>query len=187
MKKHGGLSLIELMMTLAIVSILYFVAIPNGYQIYARHKASATINELLGQLEFARTLALAQGRYISVCASGDNQSCGDNWSRGLYIFADPDINGVIESPGQIIRVFDRANDQATITLNAGLNINYINYTPTGTSFRKNSGGNLVYCSRAGETRNAKVIIFFRTGRAYLGRDRNGNGIPENGSGNDINC
>ncbi len=186
-KRYSGFQLIELLAVLAITAILTVVAVPSFQNLHQRHKATATINQLLGHLQHARTHALATEQYISVCAYSGIATCGEDWSRGLYIFLDPEVNGEIEQPEQIIRQYARATDAATIAFNAALSAKYISYTPQGTSARKNSGGNIVYCSEAGETKHSKVIIFYRTGRAYLGPDKNDNGIPENGSGDDINC
>ena len=185
--KIHGFNLIELMVTVTLVSILTLVAIPSFQSLWQRHKATSTINELLGLLQFARIQALASGQYISVCAYSSNSSCGSDWNKGLYIFVDEDIDGEIDSQADIIRQYKRTDNDSKITFNAALNAMFINYTPLGTSFRKNNGGNIVYCIREGTTQYSKVIVFFRTGRAYLGPDRNGNGVPENGSGKDVEC
>lgn len=186
MKSSLGFTLLQTLTVLAISSATYLVALPAYNQLHQNHKATQTINSLLAQLQFARTTALGRGRYLSVCGLGDND-CDDDWSRGTLVFEDPDWDGVLADAEDIVRMFPRPVDNATITVNGSSQLKYINFTPTGTSLQKNNNGNIVYCSEPGSLEHARVLIFYRTGRAYLGKDENGNGIPENGSDEDITC
>ena len=187
MPKQNGFSLLQLLTVLALIGILSSLALPSFKQLHARNKATANINELLNQLRFARTFALAQNRHISVCGIGDQKTCGHQWQRGLYVFYDSDADGKIAQAEDIIREFPRNDTAASLTQNGAINANYINFTPQGTSLRKHSGVNIVYCPMAGQAHLGRVIIYFASGRAYLGKDTNGNGIPENGSDKDIEC
>ncbi|BFM08982.1 GspH/FimT family pseudopilin [Halioxenophilus aromaticivorans] len=188
MPRINGFTLVQLLITLAIASVLSGIALPNFSQLYAQHQATTAANELLSQLRFARTHALSQGRYVSVCAIGEQDKCGTNWARGLYAFYDDDSDGEIATADDIIRIFPRNQPNAALSLKSfPANANFINYTPLGTSMRKYSSGNLVYCPRAGQHTLGRVVIYSASGRAYLGRDKNHNGIPENGSDKDIVC
>lgn len=187
MTKQKGFTLVQLMTTMAIAGILSTVALPNFRQLHIQSKATANVNNLLNQLRFARDYALAHGRYVSICAIGNNQSCGQDWNRGLYVFFDSDADGKLAQADDIVREFPRQDATASLTLNAALNANFINYTPYGTSFRKYSGGNLVYCPQPGDAKLGKVIIYSAAGRAYVGQDSNNDGVPENGSNEAISC
>ncbi len=187
MAKQNGLSLVQLMMVLAIASVLTNIALPNFYRLYAHHNATVTINELLGQLRYARAHALGEGRHVSVCALSANDQCGRDWSKGLALFYDDNADGVIADSQDIFRVFPRRSQNATLTHNAGATAHYINYTPQGTSTRKYSQGNLVYCPQPGQHQYGRSIVYSAAGRAYIGQDKNQNGIVENGSNQDIQC
>ena len=187
MAQQNGFSLVQLIMVLAMIAILTSVAAPNFYRFYAQHKATAGINDLLSQLRYARAQALGNGRHVSICAIGANNQCGSDWSKGLLLFYDDNADGKMASSADLIRAFPRNDKKASLTLNAGLKANYINYTPKGTSTRKYSQGNLVYCTRVGQTEFGRSIIYSASGRAYLGQDENNNGIVENGNEQDIEC
>lgn len=185
--KKNGFTLIELLITLSISSIIVTLSTPLFSEFYKKHKASQEINNHFSLFKYARYSAASSASYVSVCAMATDNLCGDNWSNGLIIFEDNNVNGVIDDQEKVLRVYKRTPTNSTITLRASLNTKFINYTPTGTSFRRNASGNFVYCETEGDTTNAKALVFSRSGRAYLAIDKNNNGIPENGSGKDITC
>jgi len=188
MHKAYGFSLIQLLTALAIIAITTSLALPGYRTFTARNQAAAVVNEMLNQLRFARTEALAKGLYVSVCAIGEEDTCGEDWNKGVYVFNDPDADGEIDNAGDIIRIFSQGKMRGTLTMNGGL-FNYINFTPMGTGLRKHISGNIVYCPVPGDATLGRVIIFHKSGRAYLGQDSNDNGILETGSEppSDIEC
>ncbi|GAB2191842.1 GspH/FimT family pseudopilin [Sessilibacter sp. MAH2] len=182
-----GFSIIELLITLSIASILVAFSIPALNTIYQKNKSATEINRYLSLITFARQTAVANGKYVSVCALDEFDICGQDWSNGVVIFSDDNVNGALDNNEDVYRIFERDSNTGFFTLNASLNSNYINFDPLGTSFRKNISGNLVYCSKVNSTENSRALIFSRSGRVYLAQDNNNNGIPENGSGEDISC
>jgi len=85
--KYRGFTVIELLVTMLIVSILIAIAIPTL-------KPSSTVSEansLLGALQFARSVAVKQGQSVIVCpstnptASPPNCSLGTSWNSGWIV------------------------------------------------------------------------------------------------------
>jgi type IV fimbrial biogenesis protein FimT len=91
----SGFTLVELLVTLAVVSVLLVVGVPSMTQFLADRAAQANAEEFVQALRFARSEAMKRGRPVTVCASqnpeADAPTCsGSNtWVSGwLIVFAD---------------------------------------------------------------------------------------------------
>jgi type IV fimbrial biogenesis protein FimT len=82
-----GFTLIELMVTIAIVAIVAAFAIPA----FKTNSPSMEANELLGALQYARFAAIKNAQNVIVCplASGSTNTCGTTtaWNTGWLVFA----------------------------------------------------------------------------------------------------
>jgi type IV fimbrial biogenesis protein FimT len=83
-----GFSLLELIMTMSVAAILLTIAVPSFRYVTNANRISSEVNGLLGDLQFARSEAIKEGRYVSVCASSDGQSCSAStaWQSGWIVF-----------------------------------------------------------------------------------------------------
>lgn len=82
---RNGFTLIELMVTVALVAILLAVAVPNFTAYQRNAELTAFSNTLLAGINAARGEAMKRGRYAMVVPSD-----GVNWSSGLVVFIDVD-------------------------------------------------------------------------------------------------
>lgn len=71
-----GVTLIELMVTLAIMAILAAIALPAFRDSIRRNEVTAASNALLADLSYARSEAANRGLQVSVCPSVDGVTCG---------------------------------------------------------------------------------------------------------------
>lgn len=85
---EGGFSLIELLVTIAIVAILLAVAFPSFEGSMRTNRLATTTNELLASVALARTEAIKNTRGAGICASADGLDCGDDWNAGWLVWAD---------------------------------------------------------------------------------------------------
>ncbi|WP_243041624.1 GspH/FimT family pseudopilin [Dyella sedimenti] len=87
--KPRGFTLIELMVTLAVVAVLAIIAVPNFRDAIHRSAVSSASNALLADLSYARTEAVNRGQAVSVCPSTDGTSCnaGTAFDTGWIIYA----------------------------------------------------------------------------------------------------
>jgi len=70
-----GFTLIEMMVTIAIMAILAMIALPAMRNMIRRNQVVSASNALLADLSYARTEAVSRGLYVSVCPSTDGQNC----------------------------------------------------------------------------------------------------------------
>ena len=90
MKKNSGFTLVELMITLAIVGILLLVGVPSLKTFMQSNQLIASTNELLSALHVARSEAIKLNTRVSICDSSNGTSCGltGDWSNGWIVFVD---------------------------------------------------------------------------------------------------
>lgn len=102
----AGVTLIELVMTLAISAILLTIAVPSFQSIVAMNRVSGITNELTASLQLARSEAIKRGRSVSVCKSSDLDAaitatapaCATatttTWPDGWLVFVDVNGDGI---------------------------------------------------------------------------------------------
>lgn len=87
MKKERAFTLIELMVTIAILAIIATLAAPNLSQMLRNTKVNTSSGDILSFLQQSRTEAIRLGKTVTVCGSSDGSSClsanKTNWSTGL--------------------------------------------------------------------------------------------------------
>ena len=82
--KQTGLTLIELIVTMAVISILLVVGVPQFQSTTANSRLTTTINKLTGDLAFARTEAIKRGDPVTVTAA-NNIDWATGWVTAVTI------------------------------------------------------------------------------------------------------
>lgn len=104
MTKTRGFTLVELMVTLAVVAILLTVGIPNLRDLVRNNSLTAATNLFVSSLNIARSEAIKQGRNAGVCVSTNLSSCtGGSWQQGWLVWVDVNQNGNLDFPAEVIR------------------------------------------------------------------------------------
>ena len=101
-KSGKGFTLVELMVTLSVLMILMSVGVPSFIAAMKNSRLSGDYSELFGALILARSEAVKQSSFVSVCARASDNACGNDWSNGWIVFADRqndpgDTAGVIDA------------------------------------------------------------------------------------------
>jgi type IV fimbrial biogenesis protein FimT len=100
-----GFTMIEMLMTIAIATILLSLAIPSFRYVTNSNRIASELNGLLGDLQLARAEAIKEGRTVTVCQSSDGATCTDStsWQGGWIVFSDPTNVGVYDVGETYIR------------------------------------------------------------------------------------
>lgn len=85
-----GITMIELLIVLIILAILLTLAAPYMGEIIQRNRLAADSSMFNVDLAFARSEAIKRRQPVTVCSSGNGQTCSgnDDWSGGWIIFSD---------------------------------------------------------------------------------------------------
>ena len=101
----AGVTLIELLTVITIVAILMTIGVPSYRYVTNSNRASAEVNALLGDMQYARSEAVKEGQWVTVCPSSNQTSCDVNsttWQSGWIVFSDANGNAQVDSPPDAI-------------------------------------------------------------------------------------
>ena len=181
----AGFTLIELMITAAIVAILVAAAVPAMGEFLERNRSNAVIRELRTLVALARENAVHHGCHTVACPSDDAASCSANQQAPLIVFSDCNRNRTIDDSDRLYRVMRPLPQGSRLRWSFSAGRRYIQMTPRGHT--NSTFGTLTYCPASGEEKHARLLIISRTGRARYGRDTDGDGIPNRAGGENVGC
>lgn len=106
--KEAGLTLVELLATLAIVAIILSAALPSFASLVRRSNEAATYHLLRTSLAFARLRAVKDNAPVTLCPSTDGRNCRVDsvWSDGWIMYRDPGREEQPHTPAAVIRHVD---------------------------------------------------------------------------------
>lgn len=106
--RHRGFTVIELMVTVALVAILAALAVPSLRAFIVRNNFSSMGNEFSGSILRARNEAVSKNMCVTMCMSstvdtttGNGPVCltnGQDWQVGWIVFLNPECNTTINRP-----------------------------------------------------------------------------------------
>lgn len=145
MKRTQGFTLVELMITLIVMGVVIFIAVPNFADLIRSNRLTTSSNELVIAMQIARSEAVKRGENVEVCAraSDGSQTCsGDNgtWDQGWLVWQDANGNSsvdngeVVQSWGSLEGDFTLTSGSASVEFDSqGFALNSVNYTmqPSG--------------------------------------------------------
>lgn len=158
-RSQTGFTLLELVITLSIVSILMGIGIPSFMSAVKNSRQSATYQSLVGALFLARSEAVKRTDIITVCSRKSSTECGGtgDWEKGWVVFSEVSGAGTeigrIDANEVVIALFEEVknNDIHVLgTLQGQTNTNtqyYIQYSPEGDS--NWTGGTITVCDERG--------------------------------------
>lgn len=180
-----GFTLIELMVTLAVLAIVLGVGIPAFDSLISNGRLTSQINQNIGLISFARSEAAKRtGTTITVCGSSDEATCNTaNWESGWLVMSDVNGDRNLDAGDVLLSVGPALTGGNTLrTLGFG-NAGFIQFDDSGSP---GSAGTFILCDDRGAV-EAKAIVLSIVGQNRAAVDEDANSIVNSHAGGDVTC
>ena len=171
MKSIRGFTLIELVMSIAIVGILLTVGIPSFIALITNNRIVTQTNDFVSDLAHARAEAVRRNSRVTICRSNtgtsSTPSCvpASGWADGWIIFTDPSGFGTLAAGETILRVRGAMPTGMTLAVSGFDSGDFLQFLPSGLVSGVSGGSS---------TATAGTFTLCRSG--YRGRTINFNSI-----------
>ena len=162
-KEHSGFTLIELMITIAILAVLLGLAAPSFIEMLKQNRLQMESEDLFVALMLARSEALKRNQPVAMCKSANGTTCttAGNWEQGWLTYVDEDRDSVKDVAEPIVGVKDALTSGDTMRVTGSAFDNQIVYDIDGTA---SAGETFVFCDANEDTSIAREIEIEITGR-----------------------
>jgi type IV fimbrial biogenesis protein FimT len=185
MKNHSGFTLIEVLISLAILLTVTSLGVPNFIDLTIKLRVDKEISLLYRLLLATRNSAINSGQTITLCPLNSNNQCSADWTLPLYVFTDKNDN----------KQFEPQANEKIITMKAAINrqdkLQYgksrigLSYAPTGHLSGWGQNATFKYCP-INHANKSQGIIVATSGRIYKSYQSH-SGKNKNRSGTVIIC
>lgn len=165
--RFAGFTLVELMITIAIIGITLAFASPNISIFIQNYRITTQTNNLLADLQLARNNSVSQGVRVGVCASTDGATCGGaDWSAGRIVFTDANGDGAVDvATDAVLRVTEALSTGNTIVATNLATAGLIQFRPSGLASGVVGGGASFKLCDARTGLFGRTVTVAPTGRA----------------------
>lgn len=114
--RYQGFTLVELLVALVIAGLLITAGMPRLTSVFSAFSASASAEELISTLAYAREQAIFRREPVSVCSGTSSCSGSNTWTGGWIIFVD--TNGddkYVAADDELLKVVEVTNGDIEIT------------------------------------------------------------------------
>ena len=96
--RQSGFTMVELMVTVAIMAVLLTIAAPSFSEIMLSTRLASFANSFIASAQLARSEAIKRNAQVRVCRSTTSTSCASSggWQQGWVVFLDRNGNGAVD-------------------------------------------------------------------------------------------
>lgn len=145
--KTAGFTLVELMVTLAVMAVLVTLAAPSYNSFIRNQRVKTAAFDLMSSINFARSEAIKRNGDVGINATGD-------WTSGWKVKFDSDDDGDIDDDDDTLREQAAHSD---IDITASPNVSTITYQRTG-RISGTAGLSLTICDADSSAFIAKRVV-----------------------------
>lgn len=156
--RQAGFTLLELMITVAVLAIVLAVGIPSFQGITNRNRLSAITNEVVAAMQLTRMEAIRRNQRVVMCPTTDGSTCnGANWMRIVVREA--------ATGGDVIREFRftgrgiSIQGSAAVATGNQLSFNSTGFARAGTNAANTAGALRVCTTVLDADENARDVQF----------------------------
>lgn len=121
MNKQSGVTAIELLVSLAILGIIFAIAIPSYGAAMARVKMGEAESAIFTSINNAVNFSFIGGTRAVLCPSSDGVSCDNSfdWSKGWLVFEDKNANRERDGEDRILGNTEEISPELQILTSEG--------------------------------------------------------------------
>jgi len=157
--RAAGFTLVEMVVTLAVLAILAALAVPGLQDVLQNARRATTVNGFIGAVQLARSESVKRHWPVSLCRSEDGRSCAGSgdWAAGWLVFVPDDAARPSRlGPGAEILRYHRPRYRGPIEANRAVFV----FRPDDS---RSTNGTVIFCDLRGPAASRAVIIS-HTGR-----------------------
>ena len=162
-RSQRAMTLLELMIALAIASVITAIAIPAWHSTLVYGRRAAALNDLRQGLAFARSSAVSRGRTVALCTSRDHRHCdhGD-WDEGWIVYEDRNQNYTRDPEEPILRIHAGLGPGDRLSGNR-LIAHHVGFLRNGLMHGVHNG-TITYLTAPPDRRLRRCLVVSRSGR-----------------------
>lgn len=121
MERQSGITVIELLVSMAILGIIFAIAIPSYGSAMARANMGEAESAIFTSINNAVTFSFVGGSRAVLCPSANGESCDKSfdWSRGWLVFEDKNANRERDADDRKLGYMDQISPELTILTSEG--------------------------------------------------------------------
>lgn len=152
----AGVTLIELMITIAVLATLVMVGVPGMSSLLQNSRLTSYANEFVASVALARSEAIKRNAVVSVCVSADGTNCAvDGWQSGWIVRA---------ADGTVLRRTQALASGYLFKNVAGTVL--LQFSPAGIGSTPVS---LTLCQSSAASTNQRVVVITASGQSSVTR------------------
>jgi type IV fimbrial biogenesis protein FimT len=161
--KSLGLSLLEIIVTLAIIAIISQLSMGFFPDFLALNRADNQVNLLHRNINYARLYAIENATYVTLCGLKNNECDKEDWGQQISLFIDNDKSTTLNNDEVLLSTFEHTHQADSLEYPRDA----ITFRPDG-SLNGFQNGTFIYCPNSDKANLAGLALSVsQTGRVRI--------------------